>query len=401
MRVLYINSVCKSGSTGKIVYALYTHVNAGSDTAAVCYGRGREIEGENIFKFGLDWETALHAGLTRVTGFTGCYSFFSTRRLLRFMDVFKPDIVHLHEPHAYFVNLRPLFDYLSAHKIPLVYTLHCEFAYTGKCGHAGECENWKYGCGGCKKLREYPKTEFFDFTARMWREKRELLLKQDMIVCTPSNWLAARARQSFLGGADIRIIHNGIDTEVFKPRPYGYLKERLKIRDEKIVLAVAPNLMNKYKGGGHVVHLAESMRGENVKFILIGVNDTSANFPENVIALGRTEDQQELAEYYSMADVFVICSEMENFPTTCIEAVCCGTPVAGFDVGGTAETAPAPLGRFCKYGDIDALRENVRAFIAAPPDPEGFDLLRRQYACIVMLKNYDKIYREILDRKTK
>lgn len=396
MRILYINSVCKSGSTGKIVYSLYTSVNEHGGEAAVCYGRGAELREKNIYKFGLDAETVLHAGLTRITGFTGCFSALSTRRLLRFMDEFKPDIIHLHEPHAYFVDLAPLFRYIKMRRIPLVYTFHCEFTYTGKCGFSGDCERWKTGCGKCPRLGEYPKTVFFDFTAKMWREKKALLQGQNMVICTPSEWLADRVRQSFLHGYDVRVVPNGIDTELFHPRPYEHLRRRHGLTDEKVVLAVAPYMMAERKGGRDVLRLAESMKNENVKFILIGVDDLSESFPENVIAMGRTENQQELAEYYSMADVFVICSAMENLPTTCIEAVCCGTPVAGFDVGGTAETAPAPMGKFCAFGDIDALRNNVIGFLNDPPAAELLETVRVRYSAGQMYERYSSIYDELL-----
>ena len=396
MRILYINSVCRSGSTGKIAYSLYACANAGGDTAAICYGRGARIEEENIFRFGLGWETVLHAGLTRLTGWTGRFSHFSTARLLRFMDEFAPDVVHLHEPHAYFVDLAPLFEYLKERAIPLVYTFHCEFAYTGKCGFSGGCERWKIGCGSCPALREYPKTLVFDHTAAMWREKKRLLTGLNMTVCTPSEWLAGRVRESFLSGCDVRVVPNGIDTALFAPRPYEHLRQRHSLGNEKVVLAVAPYLMAARKGGRDVLRLAESMAGDNVKFILIGVDDTSESFPPNVIALGRTENQQELAEYYSMADVFVICSAMENLPTTCIEAVCCGTPVAGFAAGGTAETAPAPLGMFCAPGDIDALRDNVRRLLAAKIAPEEFDRMRDRFSSERMFAEYSGIYRKMI-----
>lgn len=396
MRILYISSVCKSGSTGKIVYSLYTSVNEHGGEAAVCYGRGAELREKNIYKFGLDAETVLHAGLTRITGLTGCFSALSTRRLLRFVDEFKPDIIHLHEPHAYFVDLAPLFRYIKMRRIPLVYTFHCEFAYTGKCGFSGDCERWKTGCGKCPRLGEYPKTVFFDFTAKMWREKKALLQGQNMVICTPSEWLADRVRQSFLHGYDVRVVPNGIDTELFRPRPYEHLRRRHGLTDEKVVLAVAPYMMAERKGGRDVLRLAESMKNENVKFILIGVDDLSESFPENVIAMGRTENQQELAEYYSMADVFVICSAMENLPTTCIEAVCCGTPVAGFDVGGTAETAPAPMGKFCTFGDIDALRGNVIGFLNDPPAAELLETVRVRYSAGQMYERYSSIYDELL-----
>ncbi len=400
MKVLYIDVVCKSGSTGKIVHELYTAANQAGDTAAVCYGRGAKVEGENVYKFGLDWETVAHAALTRLTGLTGCYSYFSTRRLLRFIDEFKPDIIHLHEPHAYFMNLKPFFNYVKAHKIPLVYTFHCEFAFTGKCGFTNECERWKNGCGNCQRLNEYPKSAFLDFTSKMWRDKQELLTGLNMLICTPSKWLAGRVKESFLSEYDVRVVPNGIDTNVFCQKDYAHLRKSHGLGDEKVVLAVAPGILeDTRKGGAEVLKLAESMRDEKVRFFLIGADKSAENLPENVTVIQRTENQQELATYYSMADVFVICSKMENLPTTCLEALCCGTPVAGYDAGGTAETAPEGLGLFCRYGDTAALRENVKALLDNPPEPEAFAALRERYSSAHMYAEYDKIYHEVIDKE--
>lgn len=361
MKVLQIDVNCKSGSTGKIAYDLHTQLVKDGHTSAVCYGRGEKINEPNIFKFGYDWETKIHAGLTRMTGLTGCYSYFSTKRLLKYIKKFKPDVVHIHELHAYFVNLKPVINYLKENNIKTVWTFHCEFMYTGKCGHAYECEKWKTECGQCLHLRDYPKSLFFDFTKKMFNDKKKLLSDfENLTIITPSQWLADRVKQSFLGDKDIQVIHNGVDTEnVFFPRSFEHLKKKHDLTNEKIVLAVAPDLMSKNKGGRCVVELAERMRDENVKFILIGVEDLNEKFSDNVIVLGRMDNQIELAEYYSMADVFVICSERENFPTTCIEAICCGTPVCGFDTGGTKETMPNNYENFSQYGDLDILKVSI------------------------------------------
>ena len=406
MKVLYINSVYNWGSTGKIVHSLFTQCKDDGIDAAVCYGRTMTAEKpapqEGVCQFGIDSETKLHAALTRLTGRTGCYSFFSTRRLLKFMDDFKPDIVHLHEPHAYFLNLRPFFEYLSEHGIPLVYTFHCEFAFTGKCGHPLECENWKSSCGNCPHLRDYPKTLFFDRTAGMLAEKKALLLRQTMIVVTPSRWLAERTKQSFLGGCDVRVIPNGIDAGVFYPRDPSGLRKKLGLTDEKVVLAVAPDLSMPHKGIDQVLRLADSLRGKNLRFILVGKKSEEFAFPENVLAVGRTENQEELAEYYSLADCFVICSDMENLPTTCLEAVCCGTPVVGYAVGGTAETAPAPLGRFVSAGDSETLKAALLDMLRQKPEASLFDALRDEYSQAHMYSEYRKIYDELYDpRKRK
>ncbi len=398
MRVLLIDVNCKYSSTGKIVYDLYTNLNSSGHTAAICYGRGPLVSEPNIIKFSSNIETYAHALLTRITGLTGVFSPFATRRLIKFISEFKPDVVHIHELHAYFVNIAPVVKYLKAHHIKTVWTFHCEFMYTGKCGYAYDCEKWKSECGECPRIKEYPASLYFDFTRKMFNEKKHLFENyENLTLVTPSKWLADRVKQSFLKNKEIRVINNGIDTQkVFYPRQYEQLKIKHHLTNEKVILAVAPNLMEERKGGKWVLELAKRFKNENVKFILIGVNDLSIKYGDNVIALGRTTNQIELAEYYSMADIFVICSKKENFPTTCIEALSCGTPVYGFDEGGTKETAPEGYGVFVNYGDIDSLSQEIEYYfnnknvMKSKNECEAFG--KDNYSKSIMFKKYVKLY---------
>ena len=398
MRILYINVICKHGSTGKITYDLYTQCKDDGHEAVVCYGRGPKLEEPDVYKFGLDWETNVHALLTRLTGVNGCWSFFSTRRLLRFMDAFQPDVVHLHEPHAYFVNLQPLYDYFAKHSIPLVYTFHCEYAYTGKCGYAYDCEQWKTGCGNCPQVREYPASFFFDFTKQMFRRKQaqwENLKK--VVITTPSGWLADRVRCSFLKDRDIRVVYNGVDTKnVFYRRDTKSLREENGLTDEKIVLTVAPKLMGERKGGRWVVQLARQMKEENIKFIMVGIEDMSQKFPDNVIPIARTANQHKLAEYYSMADCFVICSDKETFSMTCAESLCCGTPIAGFCSGAPETVFLQPHAVFGTSGDLDELEKNVKLQLNAAFDREKLAKEMQQlYSRDSMYEKFMNIYKEL------
>lgn len=399
MKVALIDVNCKYSSTGKIVYDLYTQSSKDGIEAVICYGRGKKIEEHNIYKFGIEWETKLHALLTRLTGWTGCFSFFSTRKLISFLEVFKPDIIHLHEPHGYFLSIKNLFSFIQKTGIPLIYTFHCDFAYTGKCGVANNCMRWINGCGNCPRIRAYPKSLFFDHTASMWKKK--FLMYQSikkMVIVTPSEWLANRVKLSFLADKEIHVIHNGINSkEIFYPRETHELRQRLAIENNKVVLSVAPDIMSKQKGGHWVLKLAEEMKEDAVVFILIGVSDFTTAFPENVIALERTEDQEELAFYYSLADCFVICSEQETFPTTCLEAISCGTPVVGFDVGGVKEAATHPVGCVCSYGDISKMAYLVREYIHNRPSSDSFDNLRKYFSSQRMYKEYADLYCKVVN----
>lgn len=360
MRVLLIDVNCKNSSTGKIVYDLYQGLKANGHVAAVCYGRGPLIEEENIYKFGLDWETNIHAGLARLTGLNGCFSPLSTRRLIAFMEKFKPDVVHVHELHAYFVNIAPVITYLKKKKIKVIWTFHCEYMYTGKCGYAYDCDKWKTTCGGCPSVQDYPKSLFFDFTKRMFEKKKALLSDFDFTIVTPSQWLANRVKQSFLADKPIVVIHNGIDNEnVFYPRDTTKLRKQYNFGDKKVILSVAPNIMDERKGGKWVLELSKKEELADCRFVLVGADETK-QVAQNVLMVKRTTSQDELAQWYSLASCFIICSKRENFPTTCIESFSCGTPVVGFDVGGTKETVPEPYGMFVEYGNLDLLKHILK-----------------------------------------
>ncbi|MGI6710762.1 MAG: glycosyltransferase [Bacilli bacterium] len=397
MKVLLIDVNCKRSSTGKIVYDLYQELNKNNIEAHIAYGRGPKIKEKNIYKFGLDLETIFHMIMTRLTGLTGIYSPFSTFRLIRYIKRIKPDVVHIHELHAYFVNLKPLIKYLKKKNIKVIHTFHCEFMYTGKCGHAYECEKFKALCFKCPRLKEYPKSLFFDFTKRMYKQKIKMYEGFDnLTIVTPSKWLLERVKTSFLKDKKMLVINNGIDVNIFKEYDTKEIKEKHNLKDEFIVLAVAPNLMSKEKGGPEVLKLAESLKEKDIKFIMIGLDEPEKVNLDNVIALPRTANQIELAKYYSLANVFVMLSEKENFPTTCIESIACGTPVIGYDVGGAKETAPKGCGEFVPYGDIKKIKELIlkekQEKIFKEKD-ECVLLGKTLYSKEKMFKEYFKLYK--------
>ena len=396
MKILLIDVNCKNSSTGKIVYDLYQGINEETNCeATICYGRGPLIKEKNIYKFSSDLETKIHAFLTRITGLMGYFSPFATRRLIKFIDEYKPDVIHIHELHSYFVNIIPLINFIKKRNIKTIWTFHCEFMYTGKCGYAYECEKWKDECKSCPQIKEYPKSLFFDFTRKMYKDKKNIMKNFDnLIIVTPSKWLEKRVKKSFLKDKEILTIYNGVDTDIFHPIDYEDLKLNHKLKDEKIVLSVAPDILSERKGGRWVLELAKQYKDKNIKFILIGVKDLNEKFDENVIPVGLLSNQKELAKYYSMADLFLICSKRENFPTTCLEASCCGAPIIGFDEGGTKETGLENASSFVQYGDLKKLKENIDEFLYSK-EFDYKDISKKgikKYSKKNMLNNYIKMY---------
>lgn len=362
MKILFINSVYKTGSTGKIVYDLKRELEKNGHETYVCYGRGQDLKEKGVVRFSYNLETLFHAFLSRIIGLMGYFSYFSTRRLINRIKKFKPDVVHIHETHSYFINYLSLIEYLKKENIKTIWTFHCEYMYTGNCGYAYECEKWRNICENCPDIKRYPKSLFFDFTHKMFLDKKRAFQNfNNLIIATPSQWLKDRVENSFLKDKRVEVVYNGVNTEMFKPRDFSHLKKKHNLENKKIILSVAPDIMSDRKGGKWVVKLAEKCLDLNYIFILIGVKDLNQKFPDNVIALGRTENQIELAEYYSLADVFLICSQKETFSMTCAEAISCGTQVIGFKSGAPETVFLDSI--FVDYGDLSTLKKEVENYL--------------------------------------
>lgn len=402
MRVLTINSVYNSGSTGKIAAAIHKGLLERGHISSIAYGRGEVVNDPGVYHIGWDWEVKLHVLHTRLFGTVGHGSILGTIQLLKYMDKFKPDVVHFHNIHGYFVNVYMLVDYIRQKEIPVVWTLHDDWAFTGRCGYFYECERWKRGCGDCPNLAEYPSTLFLDRSAGEWKRKRKAFCSiQRLVLTPPSQWLADDVRRSFLGDKWIEVVPNGIDTQdTFYPRDRNELRQKIGIsQTQPVVLAVAPDFTNERKGGKYVIELANAVEKDNIKVLIVGWKGDTNSLPPNVIALPPTQNQHELAECYSAADVFVITSRGENFPTVVLESLACGTPVVGFKVGGIPEQANGHCGITVTPGDVVELRKGVLR-VLSKRDSFVRKSCRKtaveKYSNQVMIEKYISIYRELL-----
>lgn len=405
MKVLLIDVNYKKSSTGKIVHDLAKCLIADGHKAKVLYGRGeRSNDGVGI-RIASIFEVYFHALMTRLTGLVGFFSFFATRKIIYLIEKFQPDVVHLHELHGYYVNFGKIVSFLKEKKIPVIWTFHCEFAYTGKCGYAYECEKWKESCNNCPQLNEYPASVYFDFTKKMhqWK-KTDFSGFENLIITTPSRWLAERVEQSFLKYYDIRAVYNGIDVDdMFHPVEYAELLERYDLKKKKIILSVAPNIMSDRKGGHWVLKLA-NLLGNKYQFILVGVTKPIEDLPSNVLAINKTNNQIELAKFYSMADILLLTSEKETFSLVTAESLACGTPVIGFDSGAPPEVAPEGYGYFVPYGRLDLLLKSIKDYfedrIKLHDRSQCEKFAKENYSNRVMYINYLNLYREIHKEKS-
>lgn len=342
MKILQINSHYRKGGAGKIVSYLHQDFQKRGISSYVAYGRERNVNEENVFFIGNKFETYLEAIVTRVLGINGYTSLYSTWKLIRLIKKLNPDIIHLHVIHGYYLNFNMLFSYLNKQKTPVVWTFHDCHAFTGNCGYYYDCQKWENGCHDCEYLRDYPKSNFFDFTKKMWRDKKAVFIKTKKIIISPSDWMTNDAKMSYFGKYKCVTINNGIDTEkTFFPKDRSSLRSKYGYKDsDRVLLGISFGQENPRKGVKYLIQLANDLSSQGVKLILIGWNkkyDELISGLDNVTTIPFTSDQNELADYYSLADIFLLPSLAENYATVVIESLACGTPVVGFDVGGVAE----------------------------------------------------------------
>lgn len=364
VRIVQINGGAK-GSTGKIMMGI----------ADVARTQGHEVmcaspitttnrdAGEDCgyYRIGTFNSRRVNVALARITGFNGCFAWFETYKLLKKIDEFKPDIIHLHNLHDSYINFPMLFSYIKKHNVPTVWTLHDCWAFTGQCPHFTivKCDKWKAGCHNCPQYKEYP-ASLYDNTKKMWRLKKKWFTGvKNMTIVTPSRWLARLARESYLKEYSIRVINNGIDLNVFKPTQSNF-RERYEIPAEKHIILGVSFAWGYRKGLDCFVEMAEKL-GEQYQIVLVGTDDEiDKNLPHNIISIHRTQNQKELAEVYSAADVFVMPTREENYPTVNMEAIACGTPVVTFDTGGSPEMLDDKTGIVVEANDIEATKKAIK-----------------------------------------
>lgn len=359
MKILQINSVC-SGSTGRIAAGVSRVLQAEGHESLLLYGRGGSAEGVACERMESKLGFYAHVAYARLTDRQGFASTAATKRMIRRIEQFAPDVIQLHNLHGYYLDQSTLLSFLADYGKPVVWTLHDCNAFTGHCAHfdAYGCMRWMEQCHDCPLKQEYPKSILLDQSARNYAEKKALCSQiQNLTIVTPSRWLGNLVKQSFLGDREVITIHNGIDPNIFQPTQSD-IRKRYGIEKERLLLGVS-NYWEPRKGLMTFFDLAEQMRGQAV-VALVGLSPKQLqSLPKGIIGIAKTANASELAAWYSAADVFVNPTIEDTFPSTQLEALACGTPVVCYDVGGCAESLDDSCGVAIPKGDFPALSDAV------------------------------------------
>lgn len=356
-------------------------------------------DSENCIAYSSIQEVKSNALLSRLSGNYGFVSDHSSRRLIRLLDEFHPDLVQIHTVHGHDFNTETIFRYLKEQNIPIVYTFHDCWAFTGYCTYYDDpaCTAYQTVCSNCPVFHRY--SWFIDHSRENFLRKKEALTGiENLTIVTPSAWMKDQVKTSFLKDRPCVVIPNGIRTDLFHPDSQD-VRKRLNLGDRSIVLALALTL-SRAKGWEDLLQLADILP-DHFQLVLVGVPEKARKLAGNkIICLPRTADQRELAALYSAADVFVNPTHEDNFPTVNLEALACGTPVVTYATGGSPEAIDSSTGASVLTGDISSLCREAAAW--AERKRQCTDDCRRravtQYDCSVFSEHYLSLYQKLLDQ---
>ncbi|MCR5420142.1 MAG: glycosyltransferase [Lachnospiraceae bacterium] len=364
-KVLLVNTVCGTGSVGRLVVGLYHTLEAYGYECLVAYGRGEAPEDVRAYRIGTDTDIYVHGAMSRLNDRHGFYSRKATLDFVAMIKEYDPDIIHLHNIHGYYLNIEVLFNYLKKCNKKIIWTLHDCWTFTGHCSHFEYigCTKWLNGCYKCEQLNEYPKSFGVDNSKRNYEEKRRLFTGiEDLMIVTPSEWLKDKVSQSFLREYPVVVVPTGIDLMQFYPYKEVMsednlifnIKNQLSIRNKIILLGVA----NPWRDRKGLLQfgLLEKTLSDRYAIILVGLNDKQLqNLSPNIIGLNKTDSVEELAALYSMADIYVNLTLEDTFPTTNLEALACGTPVITYKAGGSPESLDDTCGEVVERNSIQGI----------------------------------------------
>jgi len=363
MKILQINAVYGSGSTGVIVHDIEQMCEC---NGIKCFIASPDPNVKNAlrgYSIGNYFDHKLHALLSRVNGRQAYFSRFPTYRLCRYIEKIGPDIVHIHNVHSNYIHFNKLLKYLAAMNIKTVITLHDCWPYTGGCFHytAVGCNGWLRGCGNCPQKHQGTMAYFGDYSDKILSDRKKYIMAiPRLVICGVSEWISEECKKSVLSNSRIVTIHNGIDLNVFKPTPIPERSIILKkiqsiVNGRRVILAPASKWMLQVNKTV-LEYFSTHMRSDEL-LLVYGCRKEKLVEGENILSVGYMQSREEMAALYTLADVLVNCTREDSLSLVNIECQACGTPVVTFNATAPKETVDNINSFSVEVGDSRALYE--------------------------------------------
>jgi len=406
MKVLRITTEINRSSIGRTTEQLGKLIIAEGWESYIAWGR---VDGKSAsikIKIGNKASVLFHGFLTRLFDLHGYGSYFATKRLVVQIKNIKPDIIHLHDVHGYYINLKVLFNYLKESGVPVVWTHHDCWAFTGHCAFYStvNCNKWQTECHDCPLSRDYPGSFFMDNSRKNYRMKKKLFTSLNKIYnIGVSEWISKELKKSFLNKYPIQTICNGIDTDVFKPRQECEIeiREKYGLGNGTVLIGVA-TAWGERKGLSDYYKLREKLGCEYI-IVLVGVPESiKKTLPKGMIGIQRTDSVDELCKLYSASSIVLNLASAESFGKTTPEGLSCGVPSIVYNCTASPYLIDDKTGIIVEKGDISALVDAIKTIMSW--NREDTIVKCRERACeLYSIKNnwpkYIDLYKQIMNMK--
>ncbi len=410
MKILHINNSDISGGAARAAYRLHKALSAqGVDSKMLVQTKASD----DVFILGPTSKIAKGLGLIRPTLDQLPLQCYTQRRKTPFSTAWLPfsevlrkiygidsDIVHLHWVAGGFVRI----EQLPQIKKPMVWSLHDMWAFTGGCHYDDGCGKYREHCCACPALGS---TKDKDLSRWIFRRKAKHFSKvTDLTIVGLSQWLADCAESSQLF-QDRKVVKlpNPIDTEAYKPMPKEQAKQilGLSLKKKHLLFGAMNATGDARKGFSELVHALEHVSGNDIELAVFGSSKPkdAPSFPFPVRYLGRLQDDISLRILYSAADVMIVPSKQENLSNAIMEALACGSPVVGFDIGGNRDMIDhMENGYLAKPYEAADLARGIE-WVINHPQPEivsqnAREKVSRKFDSSVVARKYIELYKEVL-----
>ena len=307
--LLQINPVLRvNTSTGRIMQEIGELAMQHGWRSCIAYSKGRDgIKScqSEVIPVGNKWSTIWHGLETRLFDRHGLASNEATRLFVKQIQELKPDVIHIHNIHGYFLNYQILFDFLAQSNIPVVWTVHDCWLYTGHCyyySYAG-CNKWQTGCGHCPQKKEFPASWLIDRSHQNYEDKKQAFtsLPLDQLTIVPvSEWIREEMQHSFFRNNQFHVIHNGINTNIFNIYNPEQVKQKYGLNGKHILLGMA-SIWSREKGFDDCIQMADLLHPDEM-LVLVGVR------PEQQKKLKKKHAGHSTYGKYSPAGRTICCS---------------------------------------------------------------------------------------------
>lgn len=383
MKIAYINGFC-DGSTGQIASLLSKEANKQGIETRCFYGRNRNKDSDWIFIGTNKFVTKLNNLFVYLTGKVGHFHKRNSRRLVRELKKFNPDIIHIHNVHNNYLNFPIFFEYLSTFKGKVIITLHDQFLFSGHCGCIPSlCNKYQNGCGNCEYKHIYQKV-LRDRTKELLREKQNYLSYiNDLTLVSPSSWLNEFVNHSYLSTRKHIVINNGIS--------FG---NRLieKSKSNKIRLLFVSSIWADYKGPKFINELNHLIDHNKYELIVVGnIEKHGVHFEKGINYLG-SKTNEEIEKIMCNSDIFITPTLFDTFPTVLLESLSCGLPIIAFKTGGCLEIVSEDVGVFAKEKSASSLLEAIEGFDFSKYTKENCINRSKLYSVEKMSNKYIDLY---------